>query len=448
MMVKHRVIVFIVMLSLPALTWGQVDLSLADALSIGLEKNYQIRIAERNITTAEMSNTWGEAGLYPSIALNISNNNSIQDNTNNPATFFPGNIFSSSLQGSIDVNWTIFAGLRVKMTKERLELLEEQSMGNGLVVVENTVHSIILAYYNTLVQERKLTVLKEVMDYSGERVKYYQAKEDIGLNNSLDVLQFKNQFLNDSTNYLLQEMAYKNAKRNLNLLMAVPIESQYNLTDSLKFEIPETDIDTLRQDMLANNQSIKNQLINIELQKTQTQLQKSALYPTVSLNLGASPSFSYFSQLPDGPSQNGQQLNYYGNLSLRYTIFDNNKNKRAVELSKVREEIEQYNGEELALQLNNELHTYFQMLESREKIEKISEENLDYAYRVWQLGQEKYKLGTINYFNLNDLQNSYRNTKLSYYDNLYNLFESYMDILRVTGGLIQQYQDEVFEEHK
>ena len=194
MMVKHRVIVFIVMLSLPALTWGQVDLSLADALSIGLEKNYQIRIAERNITTAEMSNTWGEAGLYPSIALNISNNNSIQDNTNNPATFFPGNIFSSSLQGSIDVNWTIFAGLRVKMTKERLELLEEQSMGNGLVVVENTVHSIILAYYNTLVQERKLTVLKEVMDYSGERVKYYQAKEDIGLNNSLDVLQFKNQF--------------------------------------------------------------------------------------------------------------------------------------------------------------------------------------------------------------------------------------------------------------
>lgn len=443
-----RHIITLLMISLLGNAFSQVDLTLTGAIQLGLEKNYQIRIAEHNITSAQKSNTWGEAGLYPTVSLNIGNNNSIQDNTNNPATFFPGNIFSTSLQGTLDVNWTIFAGLRVKMTKEQLELLEDQSMGNGLVVVENTVHSIILAYFNTIVQQRKLSVLKEVLDYSRERVQYYRAKEEIGLNNSLDVLQFKNQLLSDSTNYLMQEMAYKNAKRNLNLLMAVPIESQYNLTDSLKFDIPETEMDTLRSQMLENNQTMKNQLLNIELQKVNTQIQKSALYPTISLNLGASPSLSYFAQMPDGPSQNGQQLNYYGNLSIRYTLFNNGKNKRAVELAKIREEVEVLTAEETALQLNNELHTYKDMLDSRKKIEDISLENLEYSKRVWDLGKEKYKLGTINYFNLNDLQNTYRNTKISYYDNLYNLFESYMDILRITGGLIQQYQDDVFQQPK
>ena len=93
-------------------------------------------------------------------------------------------------------------------------------------------------------------------------------------------------------------------------------------------------------EMFANNQNLKNQYISLELQHTQTGLQRSFLYPTLSFQAGANPGWSNLRELKDGNLEiETQNLSYYGNLNLRYTLFNNWKNKRAVEVSKIQEEI-------------------------------------------------------------------------------------------------------------
>lgn len=417
---------------------SQEPLTLGQAIELTLANNYQIRIADQNKTIANMQNTWGQAGLYPIITLGLTNTNAVQDNTKNPATFFPGRIFNTNLSASVDANWTIFSGFRVKSTKEQLEKIQEQSQGNAMLIVENAVQSTILSYYNALTQKRKLEIWEELLEFGNERIEYFETKQEVGVSNTMEVLQIKNQLLNDSTSYLMQKLQYENALRNLNLTMGQPIEIKYVLTDSLKISIPELDKDALRQEMLSNNTNIKNQLINMELQSINTKLARSALFPTVDLSAGASPSVGLIKVLPDVQDINSQQLQYYGNINIRYTLFNNYQNKRGVEVAQVREKIERLNGEELALQLNNELHINFEMFKQQIWVERISRENLSYADKVFEVGKDRYQLGSINYFDLNNLQNTYRNSMMLHYDNLYNLIASYVDILRLTGGIMKE----------
>ena len=78
-----------------------------------------------------------------------------------------------------------------------------------------------------------------------------------------DLLQYKNQVLADSSNYLLQSLSHKNALRNLNLEMGESFENEYVLTDKIEFEIPAASWNELYNQMISDNQNIKNQYINI-----------------------------------------------------------------------------------------------------------------------------------------------------------------------------------------
>src|SRR3989338_3100415 len=122
-------------LTLSFSTLAQQELSATQAVFLALENNFQIQISERQLTVSEMNNAWGEAGLFPVVTLNVAQNNTIQDNTNNPFTFTPGIILTQSINPSLGLDWNIFSGFQVRMSKQRLEQLEEQSANNVVTLI-------------------------------------------------------------------------------------------------------------------------------------------------------------------------------------------------------------------------------------------------------------------------------------------------------------------------
>lgn len=156
---------------------AQSELSAKEAVMIALENNYQLQIAELQQLINEKNNNWGEAGIFPTVNLSIGNNNTIQDNTNNPFTFTPGIILAQSLNPSLNANWNIFSGFAVRISKTRLEQLEEQSSNNALAVIETTIQDVLKAYYTAKLQEERKNLFKTVMELSKERFNYYQIKE-------------------------------------------------------------------------------------------------------------------------------------------------------------------------------------------------------------------------------------------------------------------------------
>ena len=144
----------IIALMISTLTYSQVDLTVKEAIEKALANNYQIKLVNANIEIASKQNNWGSAGFSPTFALNLTNAASVSDNTNNPASFFPGKVFNDNLTLTLDMNWTIFNGFGVRINKERFEKLEAQTKGNAMIVIENTVYETIIAYYTTVVQRQ------------------------------------------------------------------------------------------------------------------------------------------------------------------------------------------------------------------------------------------------------------------------------------------------------
>ncbi len=70
----------------------------------------------------------------------------------------------------------------------------------------------------------------------------------------------------------------------------------------------------------------------------------------------------------------------------------------------------------------------------------MSSQRVDHAELLWALGKEKYDLGVINVFNLNDIKLSYQQAVLAYYDRMFEMIETHYDLMRITGQISQEYK--------
>jgi len=322
------------------------------------------------------------------------------------------------------------------MSKQRLEQLEKQSANNVTAVIENTIQDVLKAYYTVQLQKDRKVLFSDIMEISRKRFKYYKLKEKYSSSTSLESLQFRNQYLTDSTNYLIQDISYKNSMRNLILLMNDTTYNDFILTDEIDLALGDVNFNDAKVEMFANNQNLKNQYISLKLQNTQTGLQRSFLYPTLSFQAGANPGWSKIRNLKDSNLEiETQSLSYYGNLNLRYTLFNNWKNKRAVEVSMIQEEIAELSLENMKKSLSNTLQNLIELYSVRVQLASISQENVIYAEKAYKLAEDRYNLGTINSINLASFQTTYQNTMIQHYENLFNRMDTYLEIYKMSGKI-------------
>ncbi|HSG68571.1 MAG TPA: TolC family protein, partial [Bacteroidales bacterium] len=233
------------------------DLSLADALALGLENNYQIRISDENISIAENNNSWGKAGLFPAITLGALQYNRFDEADSRTVPGERDSYYTNLITPYANLNWSLFRGFAVHINKDKLGALQEYSEGYATIVVENTIQGIVLAYYNALLQEELLAVTAEVKSLSRDRYDYIMFKKELGGAVTYDVLQAKNAYLDDSTTNLRQQLNVRNAYLNLRLLLGEERNIQYNLTDEFSVNMIDYSLDTLMQQMMSSNQTIR-----------------------------------------------------------------------------------------------------------------------------------------------------------------------------------------------
>lgn len=443
---KNSIKLLLIFGMLPVLGIAQTPLSARQAVFKALENNYQVQISQKQLEIAQTNNSRGAAGAFPSVTLMFGNNNMIQDNTNNPLTFTPGIIMSQSLSPNLGANWNIFTGFAVQISKTRLEQLEAQSANNAFAIMEGTIQDVLKAYYTAQLQKEQLGLLREIAGQSRKLKNYYELREKYSTSSSLESMQFRNQYLNDSMNVLLQNISFENAMRNLKMIMNDTTEVEYVLTDPLDITLGVIDRNELERALLENNSNLKNQLINIELQQTATNFQRSFLYPTLNLQLGVNPSWSWIRNLKDDPNAPFNEIStnnilYYGNLSLRYTLYDNWKNKRALEVARIQEEIAAISYEDSKQTLSNALNNLVDLYEARTSLLAVSTENINYAQKAYEIAQNRYELGTINSVDLSNFQMNYRNAVLRHFENVFNRLDTYLELYRISGKIALDYQN-------
>ncbi|CAN5217080.1 TolC family protein [soil metagenome] len=422
---------------------AQKSLSLSEAIQIGLANNYDIQVENLYLDIAKNNNNWAEAGRYPSLTLSLVQNNSITD-INNPASFLQGNIISNSINPQVIANWMLFNGFSVKINRQRLNALENQSEGFTTVLIENTIQAIILSYYAVLLEQERENVLNNVLQLSKDRYDYVRLKMSMGSAVTFESLQAKTAFLTDSSNYIMQQFNSKNAVRDLNLVMGQETETSYIFTEKLNPLINNYKFEDLYEKMASNNNNLKNQFVNQELLRLDVAQKQSAIYPRLDLSLGTSYilnrqdlSNATFVTGDRGPGNvQAATLNYFANFSLSFNLFDGGRMKRQIQNSRIQERIGQLQTEELKLSLKNDLLMNYDFYNLRKNLYTISEENLKTSELNMQLGEDRFKSGNISSFDFRNLQVEYLNVALNNLQAIYNLVESNTQLLRLTGGIL------------
>jgi len=398
------------------------DLTLTDALAKTLEYNYGIRISKSDVEIASINNDWGVAGRYPTIGFGASSNNTYD---------FTDTSWTNRLYAGVGLDWTIFDGFRVNFTKDKLETLEELSRGSLGVVVENTIEDVIMAYYDVLLQQENLNVLKTVMTLSEDRYAYEQARYDLGGTVTYQVLQAQNVYLNDKALFMTQEVVVRNAIRNLNFLLGLDPNLVWNFPDPFEPDTTEYILGDLTNKMMSNNQVLRNQYTNLQLKKKEIDLSKSALYPSLYVSAGLDENV--------GNAQfigNTNALSTYGNLRLSWDIYTGGTRKRAVEVARINEEIAQIEIEQMEHALMNELLNLYDFYSIRIALLEVADESLEAAELNMNIADEKFRSGAITSFEYRDIQLIYLSSALRRLQAIYNLIGSRTSLTRLTGGFL------------
>lgn len=416
----------------------QEDLSLMDAIEVGLEKNYNIQISERQVDIARNNNSWGAAGMWPAITLGIYQRNRYD---NQPASFGDSlrqEYFTNTISPFANARWTLFRGLGVRMTRQQLALLEQFTEGNSTLVVENTVQGIILAYYRVLLDREKLSILEQVKELSGDRYQYIRYKQELGSAVTYDVLQANNSYLSDSTNYLLQELNLRNSHLVLKLLLGVPPETNYNLTDEFEVVTYEYELDSLMMLMLDNNTTIRNQYINQEILKKDISIARSAAWPSLVMDAGFDQ-FNNRLQFVDETASFTNNLDFYVNFSLSFNLSNGGNTRRAIQNARINETIGELETKDLRRSLQNLMVNTFELYNIRKQLYQVAVANLESNELNLEISNDKFRAGAINSFNYRDVQLQYLNAAFNRLEAIYDLLDTQTELLRLTGGIISEY---------
>lgn len=409
--------------------------SLDQLIVEALENNYDIRISETDLDIAELNNTIGNAGMLPTLNWESSLSNNFNDRYDNDNQ-------TGSLQNGVRLNWMLFNGFSAHIRKDRLETMEDLSGGHLALIVENTIQAVVMAYYRALLAEEQLSLLQEVMQLSEDRLQYMEDRVDLGAATSYEALQARTAYLTDKAAYLEQEVNVLSTIRELKYLIGQDEGEAMELSGELAFDAKDYNLNELLSRIENNNQSIQNQYMNLALIEQQRVLQQRSRFPSLNANAGAGHNVmpESLNSASNTPGFSDGYFSYFVNFSLSFTLFDGDRINRNIQIARMEEAIGQTNLEEMKHRLKNQLLNLFDQYRVRRELVEVGQENMETARVNMKLSEEKLRAGAINSFNYRDVQLSYLQTSINYYRSVLNLIDTHTNLVRITGGIVEEFE--------
>lgn len=433
---------YIILILFPNLLFSQNELSLIDAIKTGLQENYEIQISEKKQKINQINNNWANAGALPTINLSAKKEEVLSDQSNNPTSFMPYKLRSEGINSNASVNWTLFNGFAIRANKKKLKNLEEVSNNNATLTIENAIQGIILQYYNCVLQKQRVELLQKVVSLAKNRLKYQQTKYDIGVSSKIDLLQIETAMLTDSSKLIMQQLNYTNSVKNLNLTIGRDIDDKWNFSDVIDTEIRIFNYENLKNSTLSDNTNIKNQYYNIQLSKQDIKLAMAPFYPIVSINSGASYNKNTYDigDLANNMENTGKSINYFANFSVNFRIFDGGKLYKNIRSLRIQKEINVLEYKKIQKEVLHQLSLTNDKYNSRITSFNLSQKAFKIAEMNYILATDKQNRGIINSFMLRDIEIAFINSGINAQQASYDLMESKIALLKITGGIIQIYK--------
>ena len=246
-----------VLVSLTSFAAAQ-KLTIDDAISIALKNNFDIRVAKNDAAISKANNTAGNAGMLPTLGITGSGSYGVSQSTQKLGTgvvnTYPA-LTSSSLSAGLQLNWTLFDGGKMFVTKNKLNDIQSLGEIQFKDKVLQTLSTVISAYYDVVRQKQQLNSINEILEFNRNRVSIAQAGFNAGMLVKSDLLQAKIDLNVTNENVINQQFIIEEALKNLNLVLCRKGEESIDINDSISLNYAP-DKAALQQKLITSNTSI------------------------------------------------------------------------------------------------------------------------------------------------------------------------------------------------
>jgi len=381
-------------------------LTVRDAVGIALENNYAIRLTQNVQRAAKENNTYGNAGLLPTVTGNLTQNNSVQNSNqiqNNGEERSLDNARNNSLNYGVNIGWTVFDGFGMFARMERLRELEKQGELEMKRAVLTTIGDVITMYYTILEQQNMLSALDSSIHISNERLRTAQNRFSIGKAAKLEVLNVQVNLNEDVSARLRQAETVKNLKTSLNSLLARELDIDFMVDTLVNIDGALVYTDLLDK---ANQFNPDLQLIVLNKRLAELDLKnvKAGRYPVVRLNTGYNFSRSE-SSLGFVAQSNSRGFNY--GVTASVNIFDGFNQRRNERIAKIQIDNASLLIEQQRLLVHTNLKTAYETYLTNLELVKLEEKNEDIARQNLTITLAKYTIGSISSVEFRDAQENF-----------------------------------------
>lgn len=380
---------------------AQEVLTLEEAIQIGLENNYSIRIAKNSETIATNSNTKGNAGFLPSVSTS---GNVGYTSNNTTQKFFSGDertgkgAGNTAIRFGVAVNWTAFDGFRMYAVKDRLDLVEQKSKSFTRRQMHELVTQIQNRYYGLVRVLQRVEIIQQSIQLNNALKELAEAKLKIGTGTSLEVLQTANRLSADSSALLNLSDLSVQAQIELNRLMNRDPEISF----SVPIEIPDIILPPLSElNELVINQNHELKLLRYDEQIAITQIKeaKSSLYPTLDLNAG----YNYnFSKAEVGFLLSNRSFGPTIGVTANYDIFQGRNLKKDIQNAELFQQNTILTRENLEADLLADLAFFYKDYMALRDLLDLEKRNLETAEKNTLLARELYRSGRATNFDVRE----------------------------------------------
>jgi outer membrane protein len=441
-MFKYSKILFLVFIFGTTIAHAQQLLTLQNAIQTAIEKNFSIKIAKNRQEIAKNDNTRGNAGMLPVVgATSVANFNRNDINQE----FFPigtsirpplvqSGVNNRSTNTTVNAVWTVYDGLGMFATAERLHEIEKAGQSNIELAVENTVAQVCVAYYDIIRQKQRLKALQNALDISKTRLGLAEANYQVGSTSKSDFLAAQVDYNEDQAALVGQEQNIQNAKINLNGLMIRDFLIDFTVPDTI-INQQNLDITRLKTNVMTQNPNVLLANFNTKIANISEKEIRSIRMPQ--LDLLASYGFNTINNEAGFGVKSGRtgSLNYGARLTI--PIYDGHNQRRREQNARINTFISEEQQQDVQNQLLSLLERNFNTYKNSLKLIDFERKNIKIARQNVDLAFERYRVGSSTAIEFREAQRNAISTESRLIEAAYNVKIAEIELLRLSSSIIE-----------
>jgi outer membrane protein TolC len=420
-------------------------MDLEKAVLTGLERNYGLKIASNNVVIAERDVKIGVGSFFmPTLTgnyLNTFNREDVRQKFQNN----PEQIIEIDGAATENRNFSLvgFYGFRPETiySIKILGKLAEVSDLEAKVLVENTVAAISSSYYRLVLELQRYNVLKTTLDLSKSRLDIAQARYELGGAGRSDFLTAQVDYNADLSLLTNQELIIKNAKINLNELLAYSPEYGLTVSDTILVN-KDLVLDELLETAYLNN---KQYLVTQRRENVAfLALRESQALRLPQINLNGSYNRNTFTSEAGFLLLNQRTGINYG-MTASINLFSGFTLNRRIQNARVQKLNAEYALQDLEIQMISDIQRAFNTYSTNILLLDIEYANYKTAIESADIALDRFKLGISDYLQFRDAQLNLLTAENRLLTALFNIKEMEIELMRLSGRIFYQEGSEQFK---